>query len=132
MLGPHPLVQAPGEQLILGRVADEAGIELDRLHRAEEGRQILDQGIRDTTATEERLGDLAFGAVDGVDADRGWAAVIDCGKTDGTAEVTIRNAGLTNYRTLEICPAKLRPPEIRSAKICILEICPVKFRPPEV
>lgn len=56
------------EPYLVDDTADEAGIELDRLQRAYQVRQILNPAIGDATATEEDFGNLAAGWDQGVNA----------------------------------------------------------------
>src|SRR5271166_1353514 len=47
--------QTLGERLVLGTVTYEAGVELDRVHRADQGGQVIDQGFGHATPAEECL-----------------------------------------------------------------------------
>ena len=68
-------VKAVGEVLVLGGVADEAGVEVEG--RAGERLHVRDEVLGDACAAKEDFGDLALAAVDGVDADGGGAVVLD-------------------------------------------------------
>jgi hypothetical protein len=52
-------MQTLGEGFVLRAIADEAAVELDGLHRAEERREILDQCVGDTAAAQKGFRDLA-------------------------------------------------------------------------
>src|SRR5512142_1176945 len=68
-LGLEVGVEAIGEIPVLGTVADEDAVELDRAHRADQGRQVRDPDIGETAPAKERLGDLLLRANERVRAD---------------------------------------------------------------
>src|SRR5262249_7441100 len=61
-------VEPVGKLLVMGRIADEAGVELDRAcaHTANE----VDELVRHAAAAQKELGNLAVRLVDGVDTNR--------------------------------------------------------------
>src|SRR5271165_3725730 len=70
-IGMEPL----GKLLVVGGIADEAGVVLDgpSHHRAD----ISDELVGHAASAEENFGNLAIGFVDGVNADAGWSIVLD-------------------------------------------------------
>ena len=68
-------VEAVGEGLVFGGIADEAGVELDGIRN--EGFSVGDEFIRDAASTQELLGDVSLGEKDRVDADYGWTKVLN-------------------------------------------------------
>ena len=55
----HSGVETIGEFLVLRTMTDETRIELYRIQRADQGRQVFDQGFGHATAAEKRYGNLA-------------------------------------------------------------------------
>ena len=86
----HPPMQPPGELLVLGTVGDEAGIELDRLHGAQQRRQVSNQGVGHAAAAEEALGNFAFGFIDRVDPDLGRTEMLNKVESFGFAKRVYR------------------------------------------
>src|SRR5271157_1027490 len=74
-LGLQVGIQSICKLLVFGRVADEAGVELDgpSHHRADVGNEL----VGNAAARQECVGNLAVGLVDGVNADGGGADVSD-------------------------------------------------------
>src|SRR5262249_13451370 len=74
----HSGVKSCGELVVPRTVTDEARVELDRLHRADQGESVHDHGLRHTATAEELLVDLSLGSKERVDPDRAWSIVSDC------------------------------------------------------
>ena len=66
-----------GKCFILVRVADEAGVEVDRVQAPEEGRELIDDLVGDTAASVERVGSLTIELrlVQGVNANAAWSTM---------------------------------------------------------
>lgn len=77
LLVTHSRMKPLTEFFIGMAVADEARVKLDRFHRSNQGWQILNQGIGNTTTAKKFVGNLALGFVECVNADSGWAKVIN-------------------------------------------------------
>ena len=66
-------VEPVGERLILRRIANEQRVDLDP--RADQRRHVFDEILWNAGPTEKNVWDLAFGLVDRIDANPGWAMV---------------------------------------------------------
>ncbi len=110
-------VEAVGEGLVFGGVADEAGVELDG---ASDDRLCeSDEFIRDAAAAEEYFRDLSLGAVDRVSPYGGRPEVV---------------YGFESPDVVKVVVAKGRPANVGSGHIGIVEgrpsqVCPCQIRP---
>ena len=75
--GVYIRVQAFGKVSVFGTVADETGVELNRLHRTDERRKELDQAIGHAASAEELFRYSALGAEDRIDSNRARTEVAD-------------------------------------------------------
>jgi hypothetical protein len=98
------------EFLILGRVADEAGIEIDR--RAHQGTGECDELVRHPATAQKGFRDFSVRSVEGVDPNRGRP------KVASLALVSIARRSLAALRQapLRSRPSKLRQPEAYCAR----------------
>jgi hypothetical protein len=144
---PHPGVESLGEVLILRAVADEARIELDRVHLAEERRQVGDQRLGHAAAAEERLGDLLPGADQRIHADGARPFVLDRLEALHPGEIDVpedrasaccrAEVGLVEVGPAEVGPAEVGPAEegtheVGPAEVGIAEVGPAEVGPAEV
>src|ERR1019366_4223681 len=135
-VGMNPL----GKLLVVRRVADEAGVELDgtSYHRADVGDELLGNAA----AAQEDLGDLAARFVNRVNADAGRADMVDRIEPLGFAQVNITKdcctqgchaeIRVTEVRTTEVCPTKVRQLEMYPSEIRLAEIRPDEARSVEI
>ena len=68
VLGLEVGMEALGERRVLGAVADEAGIELDRFHCAYQRGKVFNEAFGDTTASEEYFRDFTLRSNESVNA----------------------------------------------------------------
>jgi len=131
----HPLglqvsIESIGELLVLGRIADEAGVELDG--PPHQRADISDELVGNAAAAQKCLGNLAAGAVDGVNADSGRPRVDDGFKTFGPAQVDVSKEDSPSDRVSEVGPVEVRAGEVRLAQVRPPKIRPVEANSPEV
>jgi hypothetical protein len=93
--GPNPLnlevgIQPLGECLISGRVGDEAGVELDGLHRCDESFHLHDERLWHASSAQEDLRNLSFGSVDGIDTDGRRSIMSNGFKPLNCAQIKVR------------------------------------------
>src|SRR5215467_13540039 len=94
------------EVLIFAGVADEAGIELDRRHCADESFHLHDERIWHTGVAQEDLRDLSFGSVDGIDADGGRPVMYNAFKPFNCAQIKVRKDCPIYNRKVNIRPLR--------------------------
>src|ERR1019366_2825457 len=133
-------MQASGEFLILGGIADEAGIELKGLPC--EGSHVLDEVVGNTGPAQECQRDVSMRAVDGVDADRRRTVMVHGLKALYVAQVVVSENRIASGRICEVGPgevgpAEVRPGEVRPAEVRLdelyrEEVCQKEVRPGEV
>ena len=128
----HPRVEPLGEVLVPGAVAEEARVELDRAHRADQGREIGDQGVRYAAPAEERFGDLAPRAEERIRAERTRACVFDGIEAIDLREINIGKYGTRTSSPGEVGPAEVGPAEAGPAEVGPTEVGPAEVGPAEV
>jgi hypothetical protein len=142
----RPREPAPlGKLLVTARVADEAGIELNRL--AHERSDIGDEVIGNAGPAEKDFGDFPAGPIYRVNSHSRWALVVhgfqspdgtqikireNCIPANGPVEVRTAEIRAAEVRLAENCPAEVRPAKVRLAEVRPAEIRPVEVRPDEV
>ena len=89
-------VEPFGKSLILGRIADETGLELDGI--SHERLHVRDEIIGNTGTTQERFRDIRFGAIDGVNTDGRRPKVSDGFKALYSTQVNVRHLMCTPLR----------------------------------
>jgi len=133
-------VQTVSKLLVLGRIADEAGIELNRA--ADQGADVGDELVGKARAPQEDFRDFALGAIDRIYPDRGGSfmahglqsfggAQIDAGK-DGRIESSFAEVSLREVRPVEVRKEEFRPAEVRQDEPRPTEVRPAEVRPTEV
>src|SRR5271157_2670293 len=134
-LGLQVCMKPLGELLIAGRIADEAGVELDgpSRHRADEVNEL----VGNAAAAQECLGNLAARLVDCVDANCGRPAMFDGFETLGATEINISKVRCCcpsrgEVRPAEVCLVEVRPHEVSLAEVRLAEVRPPKVYPAEV
>src|ERR1019366_898203 len=123
-------MQASGEFLILGGIADEAGIELKGLPC--EGSHVLDEVVGNTGPAQECQRDVSMRAVDGVDADRRRTVMVHGLKALYVAQVVVSENRIASGRICEVGPAEVRLDELYREEVCQKEVRPGEVRPAEV
>src|SRR5271154_1573501 len=124
-------MQAGCEFLILGGIADEAGVELDGASRCQR-RQILDEDVGNSGPAQECQRNLAFRSVDGVDADRRRTVMLHGLEALHAAQVVVSEGRVRNDRFRHVCPAEVCPAEVRLAEVRAAEVRAAEVRAPEV
>lgn len=84
------VVQSAGELLVGCAVADEAGVEANRL--ADSSPEVGDLLIGKATATKERLGQVVFELEQRVDADGRWTVMINLIEAPSRGQVTVADS----------------------------------------
>src|SRR5271166_4526490 len=80
-------VQTVGKLLVLSRIADEAGVELNRA--ADQGTDVGDELVGKARAAQEDFWDFALGAIDRIYADGGGALMAHGLQAFGRAQIDI-------------------------------------------
>src|SRR5215469_10147488 len=108
-------IQPVCKLLVFGRVADEAGVELNS---SSDGFDVADEVVRHATTAQEDFGNLAFRSVNGVDSDRRWSIVANGFEAFGRAEIDVRYISLIHPSRAELSPI-----EVCSGEFCPKEGC---------
>src|SRR5271169_3535129 len=104
-------VQAVGKLLVLARIADEAGVELNRA--ADKGTDVGDELVGQAGAAQEDFRDFALGAIDRIYADRGGAHMRYGVQPFGCAQIDIGEDSPTQSGPAEVRLAEVHPAEVR-------------------
>src|SRR5271166_749367 len=84
-------VQTVGKLLVLARIADEAGVELNRT--ADQGTDVGDELVGKARAAQEDFRDFALGAIDRINADGGRPIMANGLQAFGCAQIDIGKDG---------------------------------------
>ena len=116
--------------LILGGVADEARIRLNRL--ADERTNIRNQGVGHARGLKETLGYPPAGSIDRIYADSRWTKMLYGFQSGDHLKIDVCKYGETASRIGEIRFLKICSAEARPAKVHPAENRPPEFRVVEV
>src|ERR1700683_3555247 len=100
-------VQFCGKSVVLARIADKTGRELDgmRVERFYVGYQ----SVRNACTVKENIRNSTFRKKQSVDADCRGAKVFDCFKTRHSAEISFSNGGVAHGSADDGCLVKIGP-----------------------
>src|SRR5271165_738733 len=101
----HPLgleigMQPLSKLLVVGRIANEAGVKLNAA--CNQRVDIRDELVRNAASAKEHLWNLAARLVDGVNADDGRSRVLNYFETLGSTEIHVTKACCTRTRQTEV------------------------------
>lgn len=138
-------MQAPGKLLVGVTIADEDGVELERL--ADESGDVGDQLVGDAAAAEEGFGDLATRQIQRVNSDcrtslvqcrlkvqrkRKIEMAQDRFRESCIAEIGRAEFGRVEHGAAEVRSAKVSAAEIGPAQIATAEVGPAEVGPSQV
>src|SRR5260370_11471534 len=138
-------MQAPGECIILAGIDDKTRILLDRF--SNQGTNIGNKGIIDTSTFENRLWNVALRVIDGINANGRWSLMqyrlkflyrtkINISKAcisyTGTIEVSIMEGSTTEIGTHEFGTAEFSTAEVRIVEGSTAEVSTAEINTIEV
>ncbi len=135
-------MQPPSELVILAAVADEARLILHRLHRPDKRRQVGDEILRHTAATQELLGDFPLGFVECVDADSAGRPLVHGFQTLGMRKVNVSEdrgphfrifkADLSQLGLAQVDPVQEGTGQVGPAQVGLAQVGPAQVGPAQV
>ncbi len=106
--------------LILASRADKAGVVLDRM--GHQGTHVGDEVLWNASPAQKGLGNLACGAVDGINANRRWISMLHCLKPFYGTQINVIELRPSYFCAAEIGTSEVRTTEIGAPQVSVPEI----------
>ena len=103
-------IQPFSKVLVLASIANKAGVVLDRM--GHQRTHVDDEVLWNTSSAQKDLGNMACGAVDGINANRRWISMLHCLKPFHGTQINV----------IELCPSYFRAAEIGTTEVRTTEI----------
>jgi hypothetical protein len=97
ILGLQIGIEAFRELHIFGRVADKAGVKLNRLHGRDQNPYLGYERLRNTSSPKKNFGDFAVGAIDRVNANRRRPAMFTRFQALGLAQINVAEVRISKH-----------------------------------
>jgi len=98
-------VQPFSKVLVLASIANKAGVVLDRM--GHQRTHVDDEVLWNTSSAQKDLGNMARGAVDGINANRRWISMLHCLKPFHGTQINV----------IELCPSYFCAAEIGTTEV---------------
>src|SRR5260221_618795 len=113
-------IQPFSKVLVLASIANKAGVVLDRMgHQRTHGD---DEVLWNTSSAQKDLRNMACGAVDGINANRRWIAMLHCLKPFHSTQINVIELCPSYFRAADLSIPEVRTTEIGATQVSIAEV----------